>query len=84
MNPILPKLAESSLDLVVCSTHKNVVMVEAGAKEIPEDIINEALKFGHEANQAIIELQEEFIKGYSETQMEAPAAWDKPEVIAAD
>jgi polyribonucleotide nucleotidyltransferase len=83
LNPILPKLAESSLDLVVCSTHKNVVMVEAGAHEIPEDIIGEALKFGHEANQKIIELQEEFLQGIQKAKLEAPAAWNKPEVMSA-
>ena len=58
-------------------------MVEAGAREIPEDIIGEALKFGHEANQAIIELQEEFLQGIQKPKLEAPAAWNKPEVMAA-
>jgi polyribonucleotide nucleotidyltransferase len=82
LNPTLPKLAESSLDLVVCSTRKNVVMVEAGAREIPEDIIGEALKFAHEANQAINELQEEFLKGIQKTKLEAPAPWNKPEVVS--
>ena len=83
LNPILPELAEGELDLVVCSTHKNIVMVEAGAKEVSEDIMVAALKFGHEANQAIIDLQEEFLKGISKPKQEAPAAWNKPEVISA-
>jgi polyribonucleotide nucleotidyltransferase len=83
LNPILPELAEGELDLVVCSTHKAIVMVEAGAKEVSEDILVEALKFGHAANQAIIDLQEEFLKGIAKPKTEAPAAWDKPEVIAA-
>ncbi len=83
LNPILPKLAESSLDLVVCSTHKNVVMVEAGAKEIPEDLISQALKFGHEANQSLIELQEEFLQGIQKPKLTAPAPWNKPDLMAA-
>ena len=83
LNPILPKMAESKLDLVICSTHKNVVMVEAGANEIAEDIMVEAMKLGHEANQGIIDLQEEFLKYCQKPKMEAPAAWDKPEVAAA-
>ncbi len=82
LNPVLPELAESELDLVVCSTRKNVVMVEAGAKEVSEDILVEALKFGHQANQAIIELQEEFLKGISKPKQDAPAAWDQPELTA--
>lgn len=83
LNPLLSQLADSTLDLVVCSTRKNIVMVEAGAKEVSEDILTEALKFGHEANQAIIDLQEEFIKDIQKPKVEAPAAWNKPEVMAA-
>ncbi len=83
LNPILPELAESPLDLIVCSTHKNVVMVEAGAKEIPEDIISRALEFGHEANQAILELQEEFLQGLQKPKLPVPPGWDKPEVASA-
>ena len=59
LNPALAKLEESQLNLVVASTKQAVVMIEAGAREIPEDIIPQAVKFGHEANQAIIKLQEE-------------------------
>jgi polyribonucleotide nucleotidyltransferase len=83
LNPILPKMAESSLDLVICSTRKNVNMVEAGANQISEQIVAEAMKFGHEANQAILELQEDFLKGLMKTKVEAPSAWDKPEIMAA-
>lgn len=74
LNPVLPELAKSSLDLIVCSTHKNIVMVEAGADEVPEDVIGEALKFGHEANQALVEMQEEFIKGIQKPKAQVPPA----------
>ncbi len=83
LNPILPQLAGSSLDLVICSTRKNAVMVEAGAREISEDLIGEALKFGHDANQVIIDIQEEFLKNCRKPKLEAPPAWDNQEVIAA-
>ena len=82
LNPILPKMAESTLDLLICSTHKNVVMVECGASEVPEDMISEAMKFGHEANQAIIELQEELIKMCQKPKEPAPSSWNKPEIVA--
>jgi polyribonucleotide nucleotidyltransferase len=82
LNPTLPQLATSSLDLVICSTHKNVVMVEAGAHEVPEDIIAEAMKFGHEANQAILELQEELCKEIQKPKMQAPPPWSQPEIMA--
>jgi len=83
LNPTLPKLAESALDLVVCSTRKNIVMVEAGAREIPEDQIIGALQFGHEANQTILDLQDEFLSGIKKPKLEIPPAWNKPEVITA-
>ena len=83
LNPTLPQLGTSALDLVVCSTRKDVVMLEAGAREVPEEIISEAMKFGHEANQAILALQEEFLAGIQRPKIEAPLPWDKPEVSSA-
>ncbi|HSW57824.1 MAG TPA: polyribonucleotide nucleotidyltransferase [Dehalococcoidales bacterium] len=83
LNPLLSEMAESELDLVVCSTSKDIVMVEAGAKEVSEDILVEALKFGHEANQAILAFQAEFLQGLSKPKLPVPPAWDKPEIIAA-
>ncbi|GAG34340.1 unnamed protein product, partial [marine sediment metagenome] len=51
LNPTLVQLEDSLLDLVVASTKKAIVMVEAGAQETSEDIVTQAIKFGHEANQ---------------------------------
>ncbi len=82
LNPTLAQLMASKLDLVICSTHKNVVMVEVGAQQVPEDIVIEAMKFGHEANQAILELQEELIKAVTKPKFAAPATWNKPEIVA--
>lgn len=59
LNPTLAQLEDSTLDLVVASTGDKIVMLEAGAKEIPEDVALEAIQFGHNANQAIINLQEQ-------------------------
>ena len=59
LNPTLPEIEKSLLDLVVASTRQAVVMVEAGARECLETTILEAIRFGHEANQEIIECQEE-------------------------
>jgi len=59
VNPTLPQLENSLLDVVVASTRDKVVMVEAGAKEVSEEILVEAIKLGHQANQEIIRLQEE-------------------------
>jgi polyribonucleotide nucleotidyltransferase len=59
LNPTLAQLEGSALDLVVASTRDKIVMLEAGAKEVSEDIVLEAIRFGHSANQAIITLQEQ-------------------------
>ena len=59
LNPTLVQLEDSQLDLVVVSTREAVVMVEAGAREVSEDIVMRAIKFGHEANQELIKLQEQ-------------------------
>jgi polyribonucleotide nucleotidyltransferase len=59
VNPTLPQMENSLLDLIVASTKENVVMMEAGAREVSEEILLKAIKLGHEVNQGIIELQEE-------------------------
>src|SRR5207302_276992 len=48
INPTLPEIAvESSLDLIVVGTMDGLTMVEAGAQEIPEDVLLEALELAH-------------------------------------
>jgi polyribonucleotide nucleotidyltransferase len=58
-NPTISQMEESSLDLRLAGTADAVMMVEAGANEVPEELIVEAIKAGHEAMQPIIALQEE-------------------------
>ncbi len=59
LNPTFSQANESPLEVVVAGTKAAVVMVEAGAKEVPDDLLMQALRYGQEANQAIIRLQEE-------------------------
>src|SRR5207248_9837275 len=60
VNPTMRELYdESQLDLVVAGTADAVLMVEAGASELPEDLILEAIMTGHRAMQPLIEAQEE-------------------------
>ncbi len=72
VNPTLVELQTSKLDLVIASTKKAVVMMEAGANEISEDIFAEAMRLGHEANQEIIALQEEMAQALGKPKEEAP------------
>lgn len=59
INPLLTQMDESLLDLVVASSGENIVMVEAGCKEIAADIYLEAVRLAHQENQKIIKLQNE-------------------------
>ncbi len=59
VNPTYSELAESELDLIVSGTRDAIMMVEAGAKLLPEDVMAEAILFGHRALQPLIDIQEE-------------------------
>jgi len=83
LNPTLAQLEDSRLDLVVTSTREAVVMVEAGAGEVSEDIVTRAIKFGHEVNQDIIKLQEQLRQACGEPKVEAPATEVNPEAVSA-
>ena len=54
VNPTLAQKAVSDLKLTVASTREKVIMIEAGAKEIPEAKMIEAIYKAHEVNQKII------------------------------
>ncbi|MGH2448491.1 MAG: polyribonucleotide nucleotidyltransferase [Chloroflexota bacterium] len=57
VNPTISQLPDSDLDLIMAATADAVVMVEAGAKQVPEDVVVEALRMGHDAIKPIIEMQ---------------------------
>jgi polyribonucleotide nucleotidyltransferase len=83
LNPTLPQLGESDLDLVVASTKDNVVMIEAGANEVHEDIVLKGIQMGHEANQAIIKLQEAIWQALGKPKEEVPSGEADPAVFEA-
>jgi polyribonucleotide nucleotidyltransferase len=59
VNPPFKKLEASKLDLVVASTKDAVVMIEAGAHQIPEKQMMDAIMKAYEVAQPLIEMQEE-------------------------
>ena len=59
INPTHEQRAESELDLIVSGTRDAIMMVEAGANLLPEDVMAEAILFGHRSIQPLIDLQEE-------------------------
>jgi DNA polymerase III epsilon subunit family exonuclease len=60
-NPTNSQLDESELDLVVAGTRDAVMMVEAGAKILPEDVMADAIAYGHAELQKSIDLQEKLV-----------------------
>jgi len=83
LNPRMAQLEESQLDLVVVSTRDKVIMVEAGAKEIGEDIVLQAVKMAHEANQGIIGIQEQLQKAAGKPKLTVAEEEANAEAIAA-
>jgi polyribonucleotide nucleotidyltransferase len=59
VNPTVDEQEECEIDLLVAARRDAIVMVEGGAKMVPEDEILEALFFAHEAIQPILDAQEE-------------------------
>ena len=83
LNPTMPEIEDSQLDLVVASAGQAIVMLEAGVKELPEDILPEAIRFGHEANQEIIKLQEQLQQACGKPKLAAPGREIDPDLVAA-
>lgn len=61
INPTVDQLEKSDINLVVAGTKDAINMVEAGADEVPEEIMLEAIMFGHEEIKRLIAFQEEIV-----------------------
>ena len=61
INPTSAQREKSELNLTVASTADKVVMIEAGAKEVPEDKVLEAIFFGDEVNKKIVAFINEIV-----------------------
>jgi polyribonucleotide nucleotidyltransferase len=83
LNPTHEQRKSSLLDLVVAGTKDAVTMVEAGAKELPEDKMIEAIKFGHAAVQEICALQDELKAAFGAVTKQVPAPLPGDEALRA-
>jgi polyribonucleotide nucleotidyltransferase len=77
LNPSYREIERSELDLVVAGTPEGVIMVEAGANQLPEQDVIEAIDFGYEAVCELIKAQQNLLKELGIEQV-------KPEPQAAD
>ena len=83
VNPSYQQMDNSSMELVVAGSRDAVVMVEAGAKEVPESLVLDALDEAQRANAKIIDAIEELVRlaGKPKVTVEPPA---EPEQAAFD
>ena len=70
INPTPEECEKSELELTVAGTKDAINMVESSAKQVPEEIMLEALMFGHKAIKELIKFEEKIIKEIGEEKME--------------
>ncbi|HZG61044.1 MAG TPA: polyribonucleotide nucleotidyltransferase [Anoxybacillus sp.] len=70
INPSVAQMEKSDIHLVVAGTKDAINMVEAGADEVPEEIMLEAIMFGHEEIKRLIAFQEEIAAKVGKEKME--------------
>ncbi|RLT38034.1 MAG: polyribonucleotide nucleotidyltransferase [Chloroflexi bacterium] len=74
--PTYAELKESDLELTVAATEDSIVMIEAGANQMPEAELIEAIEYAEKICQQLNRLQREIIPEFQQPKME----WTKPEV----
>jgi polyribonucleotide nucleotidyltransferase len=74
-DPTIQEMEDSSLDLRMAASKDAIIMVEAGANEVTEEVMIQALAYGHDAIQSLITVQEE---------MRAQVGKEKREVALAE
>lgn len=62
INPTLEQAEKSDIHLVVAGTKDAIMMVEAGADEVPEEVMLEAIMFGHDEIRKIVAIQEQLVQ----------------------
>lgn len=80
LNPTVEELENSDINLTVAGTKKAINMVEAGAKQVSEDDMLEALLFAHEEIKRLCEFQEEIQKAIGKEKM-VPDLFKIPEEL---
>jgi len=81
VNPSHETLKESDLDLLLVGKSDAIVMVESGAKEQTEEEIIEALEFGHNAIQPLIDLQKQLVEEVGRAKMAFEASETPAEIL---
>ncbi|OZI11521.1 polyribonucleotide nucleotidyltransferase [Bacillaceae bacterium SAS-127] len=70
INPSVEQMENSDMNLTVAGTKDAINMVEAGADEVPEEVMLEAIMFGHEEIKRMIAFQEEIVQAIGKAKIE--------------
>ncbi|MDA3932488.1 MAG: polyribonucleotide nucleotidyltransferase [Tenericutes bacterium] len=81
LNPTPEQLLESEIDLIVAGTKDAINMIEAGAKEVDEDIMLDAIMFAHEKIKELCAFQEEIIAEIGKERMEVERKLPSDEIV---
>lgn len=81
VNPTHEQMFESTLDLIYVGNEKEMMMIEGSAEEISEDRFFEALEFGQEAIQPIIQAQKELAAKVAKSKVEFPLVIADEEIL---
>jgi len=81
--PTSTELKDSKLDLIVAGTKDAIMMVEAGAKEVDESTMVDAIELAHKSFQAAIDLQNELVKKVGVTKQEYELLLPDPNIQTA-
>ena len=74
INPSVEELEQSDINLSVAGTKDAINMVESGSKEVSEELMIEAIMFGHEAIKKLVEFQERIVKEVGKSKIEVSLA----------
>ncbi len=81
INPTYAEIEAGELDLVVAGSSEGIIMVEAGANQLPEADVIEAIDFGYEAIQKLLEAQEQVFAELDRPAVALTPPAEKPELV---
>lgn len=82
-NPTVAEAEKSDIHLTVAGTYDAINMVEAGANEVPEEVMLEAIMFGHSIIQQVVEFQNKIVQEIGKPKMVPVLHEVDPEINAA-
>ena len=80
VNPTYSQLQDSQLDLLVAGSGSSITMVEAGAEEVPETVLRDALRMGQEVNGIVAQMQTELHAMFGKPKIEFSSTVESKEL----